>query len=248
VPEEPPAEGDVVADSSLQADGVEEGDTLLLGPARTEVQVVAFVDDTRYSGQASLWGSLETWRAVTAENRPDLATDDSVQALVVRADGSNPAEVADAIDDATGSTATLTVDEAIEALPGVTQQRATFNQIIGVTAIVAVVVVALFFALITVERVGLYGILKAIGASGRTLVLGVVLQAVVVTRLAALVGVVGSPALDAAIPAGALPFVATPVRLASSTALMLFAGVVGTSFSLRRVLRIDPAAAIGASS
>lgn len=247
VPSEPPATGEVVADSSLQADGVEAGDILLLGPARTEVRVIDFVDDTRYSGQASLWGSLDTWRAVTAENRPDLATDDSVQALVVRT-GGDPDEVADAIDDATGSTATLTIDDAIEALPGVTQQRSTFNQIIGVTAIVAVVVVALFFALITVERVGLYGILKAIGASGRTLVLGVVLQAVVVTLLAALVGVVGSLVLDAVIPAGSLPFVATPARLVSSTALMLLAGVAGTAFSLRRVLRIDPASAIGASS
>jgi putative ABC transport system permease protein len=247
VPDEPPAQGEVIGDSSLEADGVEVGDTLLLGPARTEVRIVGFVEDTRYSGQASLWGSLETWRAVTAENRPDLATDDSVQALVVRTSGSAE-DVAAAIDEATGATTTLTLDAAIEALPGVSQQRSTFNQIIGVTALVAVVVVALFFALITVERIGLYGILKAVGASGRTLVGGVVLQAVVVTLAAALVGIAGSLALDAVIPAGSLPFVVTPARLVLSTVLMLVAGVAGTAFSLRRVLRIDPASAIGASS
>ena len=49
-----------------------------------------------------------------------------------------------------------------------------FNQIIGVTLVIAVVVVALFFALLTVERVGLYGMLKAIGARSRTLFGGVV--------------------------------------------------------------------------
>ena len=82
----------------------------------------------------------------------------------------NPDEVAAAIDEATGdATETLTIADAVEALPGVSQQRSTFNQIIGVTVIVAVVVVALFFALITVERIGLYGILKAVGASVRTL-------------------------------------------------------------------------------
>ena len=53
--------------------------------------------------------------------------------------------------------------QAIDAIPGVEQQRATFNQIIGVTVVIAVVVVALFFALLTVERTGLYGVLKAIG-------------------------------------------------------------------------------------
>ena len=247
VPEEPPPTGQVVADSTLQADGVEEGDTLLLGPQRTPVRVVGFVDDTSYSGQASLWGSVGTWRQVTAANRPDQASGEAVQALVVRADG-EPSEVADAIDGATGATETLTLAAATEALPGVSQQRSTFNQIIGVTALVAVVVVALFFALITVERIGLYGILKAIGASGTTLVLGVVAQAVVVTLAAAAVGVAGSLAIDAAIPAGALPFTATPARLAGSTVLMVVAGVAGTAFSLRRVLRIDPASAIGAAS
>ena len=70
VPEEPPAPGEVVADDVLKSDGVEIGATLLVGPARTPVTVIGFVDDTEYSGQASLWGSLDTWRDVVAANRP----------------------------------------------------------------------------------------------------------------------------------------------------------------------------------
>jgi putative ABC transport system permease protein len=250
VPANPPADGQVVADSALRADGVKEGDVLLLGPARTPVEVIGFVADTRYSGQASLWGSLATWRAATEENRPGQAAGDTVQVLVVSvADGSDVGAVADRIDEATdGATTTLTVAEAIEALPGVSQQRSTFNQIIGVTVLVALLVVALFFALITVERTALYGILKAVGASGSTLFAGVVAQAVVVTGVAAAIGVAGTLAFDRLIPAGALPFEASPSRLGSSAALLLVAAVVGCAFSLRRVLRIDPASAIGGGS
>lgn len=249
LPAEPPPTGSVVADSALRADGIDEGDTLLLGPQRSPVEVVAFVDDTRYSGQASLWGSLDTWRAVVSENRPGQAAGDTVQALVVRTEGTDPAEVADAIDVSTdGATATLTVGAAIEALPGVSQQRSTFNQIIGVTAVVALVVVALFFALITVERTALYGILKAVGASGAALFAGVVTQAVVVSLIAAGIGVAGSLALDVLIPPGAIPFDPTPARLASSVVLLLVAAIAGCAFSLRRVLRIDPASAIGTAS
>ena len=211
--------------------------------------MVGFVDDTRYAGQASLWGSLATWRAVTAQNRPGRAAGDTAQALVVRADGTAPGALAGAIDDATGgATTTLTVDAAIEALPGVSQQRSTFDQIIGVTLVVALVVVALFFALITVERIGLYGILKAVGASGATLFAGVVAQAVVVTLAAPAVGLAGSLALDSLVPAGGIPFDPTPGRLAASVALLLAAAVAGCAISLRRVLRIDPASAIGAAS
>jgi len=248
LPEEPPAAGTVIADTSLQAEGVEEGDTLLLGPQRSPVEVVGFVDDTQYSGQSSLWGSLATWRAIVAENRPDQTPGESVQALVVRTDGRGAGDVAADVDEATGTTATLTLAEAIDALPGVEQQRSTFNQIIGVTALVAVLVVALFFALITVERTALYGILKAVGAASGTLVRGVVLQAVTVTLTAAAIGAAGALILDAVIPAGSIPFDVSASRLVTSVVLMVAAGVAGSVFSLRRVLRIDPASAIGTAS
>lgn len=249
LPDEPPAEGEVIADNTLKADGIEEGDTLLLGPARSEVKVIGFVDDTGYSGQTSLWGSLDTWRSVTAANRPDRTfADDATAALVVRVDG-DASEVADQIDEATdGATATLTIHDAIEALPGVAQQRSTFNQIIGVTAIIALVVVGLFFALITVERTPLYGILKAIGGSSSTLFGGVLLQAVSLALLASALGAAAALAMDAAIPPGTLPFDITSTRLAINVTLMVVAAVAGCAFSLRRVLRIDPAAAIGTAS
>ena len=141
----------------------------------------------------------------------------------------------------------MTITQAADALPGVSQQRSVFNQIIGVTAVIAIVVIALFFALLTVERIALYGVLKAIGASSRTLFAGVVLQAVVVALVASLIGIVASLILEALIPAGTIPFVATPARLMSSVAILLVAAVVGCAFSLRRVLRVDPAAAIGGS-
>lgn len=246
LPAVPPGPGLVYADDTLRADGVREGTVIRLGPERTPVRVVGFVTDTRYSGQAAVWGSVRTWRTVLNANRPAARVAAGVtQALVLDTDG-DPGRVADAIDRATGAaTSSLTIDEVIDALPGVSQQRSVFNQIIGVTVVIAIVVVALFFALITVERTALYGVLKAIGARSRTLFAGVVLQAVVVTLIASAIGAVAAVALDAAIPPGAVPFVATPGRLLSSTGFLLVAAVAGCTFSLRRVLRIDPATAIG---
>ncbi len=248
LPAKVPAAGEVYADDSLKAQDIAVGTEIQLGPDRTVVTVIGFVSDTQYSGQGTLWGSLDTWRQVLAANRPDATVaDDVVQALVVRDAATSPATNA-AIDDATGgATHTLTVAQAIEALPGVSQQRATFNQIIGVTVLVAIVVIALFFALLTVERTGLYGVLKAVGASSGSLFAGVLLQAVIVTAVGAVVGGAAALLLDAVIPAGTLPFVATASRLISSAVYLLIAAVIGCSFSLRRVLRVDPAAAIGGS-
>lgn len=248
LPDAIPARGRVYADDSLRSDGVGVGSVLRLGPARSPVRVVGFLEDSRYLGQGSLWGSLDTWRSVLAANRPDAQVGPGVvQALLVSGVDSDPQATADTIDRATeGATSTLTIAQAIDALPGVSQQRTVFNQIIGVTVAIALIVVALFFALITVERTPLYGVLKAIGARSRTLFAGVLLQAIVVTLVASAIGVAASLVLDAAIPEGSIPFVATSWRLLSSVAYLLLAAVVGCAFSLRRVLRVDPASAIGA--
>jgi putative ABC transport system permease protein len=249
---EPPAAGEVYADDVLRADGVEEGMEILLGPARSPVTVVGFVSGTTYSGQGSLWAAEATWREVLTANRPDQQLGDGVfQALVVRtADGGAAiGDVAAAIDDATaGATETLSVGEAVDAIPGVRQQRSTFNQIIAVTIAIAVVVVALFFALLTVERLGLYGVLKAVGARSATLFAGLVVQAVVVTAVAVTVATGLAVLLDAVIPPGSIPLDVTLRRIVTSAVLLLVAAVVGCAFSLRRVLRVDPASAIGTLS
>jgi putative ABC transport system permease protein len=247
----PPTTGQVLADASLREQGIAEGDQLELGPSRAPVTVVGFVPELPYNGQGTLWGSLDTWRDVQSTNRPDAVLPaDVVQAFVVDGNGSvPPIALASAIDAATGGTTeTLGVQAAADAQPGVEEQRSTFNQILGVTVAIAVVVVALFFALLIVERTALYGVLKAIGARTRTLFGGVVVQAVVVTLIAGAIGALAALALDAAISAGGIPFALTGSRIVSSVVYLLVAAVIGCTFSLRRVVRIDPASAIGSGS
>ena len=245
----PPKPGEVYADSLLQDDGVARGDTLRLGPERSPVKVIGFVDDVSYSGAGSLWASPVTWRAVQNANRPGSSVGPGVfQALVVRTDR-DPSTVAAAVDRATaGATATVSRGAASDAIGGVKQQRSVFNQIIGVTLVIAVVVVALFFALLTVERVGLYGMLKAIGARSRTLLGGVVAQAAIVALIAAVVGTGFAALLDVVLPPGAIPYQLLPSRVAISSVALVLAAIVGSAFSLRRVLRVDPASAIGRAS
>lgn len=248
VPAPPPA-GQAYADSRLTSAGFAEGTTVLIGPARTPITIVGFVDDTGFSGQGSLWASDDTWRETQNANRPDARVAPGVsQALVVRGTG-DPAALAQAVDRATGgATASLAKAAAVDGVPGVSEQRATFNQIIGVTLVIAVVVIALFFALLTVERTALYGVLKALGGRSRSLFGGVVLQALAVTAVAAVIAGGLAVAIDVLVPPGGIPFDLSAPRLASSVVLLFLAAILGCVFSLRRVLRVDPASAIGSAS
>jgi putative ABC transport system permease protein len=152
--------------------------------------------------------------------------------------------VAAAIDAATGGkTQTVTRSFAVDSLPGIKQQRSTFNAIIDTTFFVAALVVALFFVLLTIERLGMYAVFKAIGASSGQIFGQVVLQAVVITVVSFVLGALLALAVASAIP----PQV--PLQLSAGRAIEVVVGLVvmstlGSAISLRRVVRIDPATAI----
>ncbi len=248
LPATAPDAGKVWADPDLVGK-FEVGDVLELGPARAEVEVIGFLDTADTPSLGGLWGSLDTWRTVLASARPDAgATDELTQGLIVDvgADDDNlVASVAQAIQAADPELDALTIAEAGDAIPGVDAQRVTFNQIIVITTVIALVVIALFFALLTAERAGLYGVLKAVGARSSTLFVGLVTQAITITAIAATVGLAMIAAAALGLPPGTLPFAVTWPRLLGSVWLLLLAAIVGSAFSLRTVLRIDPAQAIG---
>jgi len=241
------ADDEALADRSLEAQGVEVGDSVLVGSARTPVEVVGWVDDTNYLQQGGFFVTPDTWRQVLADSRPDSTLPQGTfQALVVEvADGVDADAVARAIDEATdGATSTLTRDEAVQALPGIQEQDATFTAIIYVTLFVAGLVVALFFALLTLERTGLYSVLKALGASTRQIFGGVLAQALVVALVSFVVGGAVMAGLTLLVP-DEVPVALLPARAFQVAIGLVVMSAIGATVSLRRVLRVDPASAIG---
>ena len=107
-------------------------------------------------------------------------------------------------------------------------------------------VVALFFALVVLEKRELFAALKALGASSAKLGSGVVLQALGATATAVIVGAVAARAAGLVLPDD-IPFLFRVETLVASATLTVLAGVVGAVLSLRRISRIDPATALGGS-
>jgi putative ABC transport system permease protein len=242
----PPAPGEAFADRDLAADGVALADTVEIGTARTPVRIVGWVDDTSYNLQAGVWVEPDTWREALAASVPDAALGPDVfQVGLVQLDDAEAAtRVAADIDSAEPSARVLTIDEAISATPGVDQQQSVFGAIIGVTLAVAGLVVALFFALLTIERLGLLGVLKAVGASSRTLAAGLTLQAVLIAAGALAVGGALTLALAAVIP-DAVPLEVTGGRVVTTAIGLVATALIGSALSFRRIIRIDPASAVG---
>jgi putative ABC transport system permease protein len=242
-----PVSGEAYADSRLKGFGVKKGQTLIVGPGRTPIKVLGFVSDSSYQLQGSLWTNPTTWRSVAGSVPDRFVPENEFQALIVQGrKGTTAKALAQAIDRATnGATSSLTKADAEFSLPGTRQQNDVFNGIIGTTFAVSAAVVALFFALLTLERIPLYGVLKAIGSSTGQLFRGVVLQAIVVTLLAFSIGALIMFGIASAAPPE-FPITLTGNRLATTAIGLGIAAVLGSLLSLRRVVRTDPASAIGA--
>jgi putative ABC transport system permease protein len=235
-----------VADVSLQDQGISLGDSVTLTDSSQPVEIIGLVENAQYLLAPTVWVPLGTWQALRFEVRPEtIGRGPVAQAFPILLEpDTTVASVGAAIDEALETTETVSKDEAILSLPGVDQQQSTFTAIIVVSFVVVGIVISLFFALITLEKRGQFAILKAIGSSNRFLLQGVLVQAIIATVAGYVVGWGLSRLLALALPGS------VPVEFLTGTALSLFAatvlmGAVGALFSFRRIIRIDPAAALG---
>lgn len=238
-------DGVAAVDTTLRDDGVSIGSTISVGDASFEV--VGFVADAAYQLQPTAWTSVATWRAMRDAVRPELrGQPTSVNAFAVVTDGTPDAASLAAITTAAPGTVALTAAETGLAIPGVKQQVSTLNSIIYTTLAVAGLVVALFFALLVLEKRELFAALKALGSSTSRLGRGVIAQAFIASLLGIVFGALFARLFGLVIPA-TVPALFRTETLFTISIFTVVAGVVGALFSLRRIARIDPATAIGGS-
>lgn len=233
-------------DETVKSDGVEIGDTVYFAESDRPIEIVGFVDDSTFQLQPTLWVELGTWQELLAVVRPErVGSEPTANVLAVDVDpGADPSEVAREVDSSLPGTETVTVDDAIAALPGLSEQRQTFFTIIGMTYLAAAIVVTLFFALITLEKAEQIGILKAIGARTRSLAGSVLVQGLLLA-IPAFLGAAAVTVLIGATLPPELPFAIDTGAWLTVGIVTVSVAVIGALLSFRRISRIDPANAIG---
>ena len=243
-----PGAGEVIADGSLRSRaGMDDGSEAVVGPWDVPVRTIGFTDDINFWFGNGLVVDRATWLALQGRAPPagaDPASDASQALLVTIPDDAEPETVAAAIDEATGgATETFTRSGAVTAMPGVPQQQATFGAIRMVTLGVALLVVGLYLSFVLLERGPLYAVLKAVGASSRQLFGTLLTQVTAIADISMLIATLiawGITRLPLGIPAR-LQFESV---FATAMALRTVAAIAA-AWSLRRVVRVDPAEALG---
>ena len=216
-----PPRGQAVVDERL---GVEAGETVMIGGRRLEVADVTR-DRTYFAGTPTIFVSLEEAQAIAFDGRP-LAT-----AMLIR---NEPAQVP------RGLTTLSRADVREDMLQPLDGAVGSIDMTRALMWTLAIVIIGAVTYLSALERLRDFAVLKAVGGSGRTLVLSLALQAVLTALLAALLGAAVAQFLKSVFP---LPVVIEPAAYVGLPIAALAIGILASLAAMRRATKVDPALA-----
>ena len=135
----------------------------------------------------------------------------------------------------------VTKQEGFNNIEGVQAQQSTVDALRYMGLLIGAMVIGVFFYVITLQKVSLLGILKAIGAPGLYLVAQGLFQVIVVCVLGAVLAV-GLALLTevTVLSSDTIPIRFTTGAMATSSISVVIAGVVGSLLSARQVASVDP--------
>ena len=108
-------------------------------------------------------------------------------------------------------------------------------------------VIGVFFYVLTLQKIPQIGVLKAIGASNLFVFRQILLQVVGISLIGLAISVPLAMLTDAGLRRlpDAVPIAFTTGTFVTTAALLLVTSIVGTAFSARQVIKVDPIIALG---
>jgi len=122
-------------------------------------------------------------------------------------------------------------------------EQMTLNMIIWFLVAISGLLFAIFFYMMNVQKIGLYGILKAIGVKTSTLFRMMWTQMIVVTVISLILSISASQLFNAVAPAG-MPFHLSFSATITLSVLFLIIGFLGATLSGIQIKKVEPLQAI----
>lgn len=214
---------------------VARGDTVTVAGADYEVARVT--GDEWYSHTPVVRITLADWQAYAAAsgNPGSFAT---ILAVTGQPDWSSV--------DAQAHTVSRSPLQSLTAIGAFRSEIGSLLLMVAMLFGISALVIGAFFTVWTMQRKGDIAVLKALGASTRSLVLDALGQALVVLLLGVGIGI-GVVSLLGVLAGAALPFILSPLTTVLPGAVMIALGLAGAAFALRSVTTADPLTALGSN-
>lgn len=209
------------------------------------IQVVGISTSQQFNLQPTIFLPYQTWdlRRPQAEGASTSGAVSFNFAAVRLRDPAQSTVVAQQLAQSISNIQIVDIVTAYEALPGYLEQARTFELQKWFLLIIGALVIGGFFQIQLIQRVAQVGVLRAIGISRWLVTLTFLLQVVLITALGIFLGAAITLGLSRLLPPS-LPAVFDPTTLATTVALLLLTGPLGSAVAIRSLLKIEPLAAL----
>ncbi|RBS89841.1 ABC transporter permease [Enterococcus faecium] len=225
---------EAVGDISLKEEyGLAVGDTVKLSGSDKTFKLTGFTDHAKFNVSPVLYTTINAYQEIRFE-KEDTSENARINAIVVRGKISNLPEDLEQIK----------ISKFINELPGYNAQVLTFGFMIGFLIVIAAIVIGIFIYVLTMQKINIFGVMKAQGIRGGFIARSVVAQTFILSFVGILLGLLGTVGTSLVLP-DAVPFQSNWLFFGVISLLMLVVAVLGALFSVRTIVKIDPLKAIG---
>ncbi|WP_165003749.1 MULTISPECIES: ABC transporter permease [unclassified Enterococcus] len=228
------SDDEAVGDISLKEEyGLKIGDTVKLSGSEKTFKLTGFTDNAKFNVSPVLYTTIDAYQQIRFE-KEDSSENARINAIVVRGK----------IDQLPDDLEQIKISKFINELPGYNAQVLTFGFMIGFLIVIAAIVIGIFIYVLTMQKINIFGVMKAQGITGGFIARSVVAQTFILSFVGILLGLLGTVGTSLVLP-DAVPFQSNWLFFGVISLLMLVVAILGALFSVRTIVKIDPLKAIG---
>lgn len=218
--------GEIMLDESLKEKGVKQGDTLKSDQLEDDFTVKGFVDQQKFSHSPVAFISQDNYQEM-------YHTDDTQLIFIPDTDVSL----------SSAGLQGFSNKDFLDTIPSYSAEQLSLNMIVWFLVVISGMLFGIFFYMMNVQKIGLYGILKAIGDKTMTLFKMMWTQMVLITLIALILSTSLSQIFAVVAPKG-MPFHLSMSDTVQLSIIFIIIGFIGATLSGIQVRKIQPLEAI----
>src|SRR5690625_4074164 len=219
------ADGEILLDESLKDKGVEVGDKLTNNQLSKDFTVKGFVEQQKFSHSPVAF--------INPTNYQEMYRVEDMQMVFV------PGKDESAV----SGLQAFSNKDFLNTIPSYSAEQLSLNMIVWFLVVISGMLFGIFFYMMNVQKIGLYGILKAIGVKTSSLFIMMWTQMFTITSIALALSIGLSQLFSSIAPEG-MPFHLTLATTGQLTIVFFIIGFIGATLSGIQVKKIQPLQAI----
>ncbi|HGF7772354.1 TPA: ABC transporter permease [Enterococcus faecium] len=226
----PESKNEVIIDQSMENYNIKMGDQIQLNGSTDEYKVVGITNDSKFFTVPVIYTDLSTYWKLQHTDK----TTKTISAIVLNND----------VDVSGEGLVQVTEQDMISNIPGYTPEVNVFMGMIIALVVITCLVVGIFIYIIMIQKLGLYGIMRAQGIQSKTIIWSLFCQIFVLSGMGVLMVLIGVWAVKFVLPATLFFYPSWLAYSLLGLAIIIMA-LLGGLISLPKILKIDPIEAIG---